>query len=148
MDVPSYGITPGQAPAATQVNLGAFTGPLNNELQAGQLRGGPAYTGTSGALGKGNLGMINGIANSRMLQVALQQKMDALKQQEQQDQFNSNQPGIMDFLGLGVSGAGAVSGINAKNNMAKLMQQMTPQDQMAQWGDMLNNPMTDYFTGG
>lgn len=116
-------VIPGQAPGNNQVNLGALQGNVNGLVQAGSL-GNQAVnpmTGVIAAGGKDALGYQNGIANSRLQDLQLQQQMQALQQMEQQYEQAQKQPGALDFLGLGISGANAITGLDQKN---ALMQQL------------------------
>lgn len=113
----------GKAPANTKVDLANFSDPLNAVLGAGQLRGGPVNAGIAPQLGASQMGYQNAIANSRMQSMGLEQKMQELQQLMKDDQFKDQQPGLLDFLGLGVSGLGMVKGIDQQDQMKKLMAQ-------------------------
>ena len=109
IDVPNQTIVPpiqvGKAPGSTQVNLGQMQSNLSNVLQPGMLGNNVAnpMTDIINAGGNAGLGYQNAIANSRMQDIALQAQEQALQQAEQQWKYQQQQPGLLDYLGLGVA---------------------------------------------
>jgi hypothetical protein len=118
--------TVGQAPGQNQVNLGAMTGNLQNLLQSGDLGNNTPnpMTDIISNGGQSQLGYQNAMANSRMANTGLQSLQDQLAQEEQDWKQQQQQPGLLDFLGLGASAGNTARNIinsadqsgNAKNN--------------------------------
>jgi len=142
-------ITPGQAPGPFQLNLGAMQSNLSNTLNPGML-GNKSINPMDAVLQAGNqskLGLQNSIANSRMQNIDLQGKEQALQQQEEQYKQDQQQPGLTDILGLLGSGIGAIKGIDSADQLKQLTSGMSPQQFQQMQDTMLNNPMTQYFGG-
>jgi hypothetical protein len=113
MGLAQQNITPGQAPGNNQVNLGNIQTGLKNTLAPGMLGNNiqNPMDQIIQAGGQSQMGIQNAMANSRMQDMILQAKMQELQQQKEQYEQNQQQPGILDFLGLGASGAGLLSSL-------------------------------------
>ena len=110
-------ITLGQGPGSNQVNLAQMRANANSVMAPGML-GNKVNNPMSDVIATGGdagLGYQNAIANSRMMNLALQAKQQALQQEMQKYEQNQQKPGLLDFLGLGISGLGAAKGAGLFN---------------------------------
>lgn len=115
-----YGnITPGQTPGNNQVDLGKMTGNLNTVLRPGMLGNNVdnPMSAINDIAGQSKMGLMTAMANSRMQDMGLQQKLQQLQQQEKQYEMDQQKPGVTDFLGTLLSGYGAIKGKDSQNSL-------------------------------